>query len=165
MVWWKNLTSSTQSPSKQVLRFDSCNNKMLSWKILFYLPDEISTEEGINLYPYNVRVTQNTDTYFWNNYLPMLNILFNHRTSKSICTLFPSANVKITKGLTITFYNYIIFASQQFIKNPYTTGILLTFFFQIVRSNTAKTIIYNSQMTNMQTKIFATKQGKCQISL
>lgn len=48
-------------------------------------------------------------------------------------------------------------------------GILLFKFFfficQIVRSNRAKPIICNSQMTNMQTKIFAAGQRKCWISL
>jgi len=96
----------------------------------------------------------------------MLNMLSNHRTSKSIGTLFfPFANVKITKGLTITFYNYIILISEVR-KKPLTPQEFYFFFFfcQIVRSNTAKPIIYNSQMTNTQTEIFAAKQGKCQIS-
>lgn len=48
-------------------------------------------------------------------------------------------------GLTITFYNYV-------------TRVIYIYIFlaEIRRSNTAKPIIYNSQM--MKTKIFAAKQ-------
>lgn len=43
----------------------------------------------------------------------MLNRLPNHRAVKSICALVPFANVKITKGLTVTFYNNFCFSTAH----------------------------------------------------
>lgn len=53
-----------QSYRESFKGYDICNNKILIWKVLLYLLDEISTEEGVNIYPYNLCVTHDTDTYF-----------------------------------------------------------------------------------------------------
>lgn len=90
----------TASPSKQGFRLDS-------GKFLFGESYWIFQKKSVQKRELTSVHTTMCHTKHQHLFLKhAANKLPNRRTLKSICALVPFANVKITKGITVTFYNH-----------------------------------------------------------
>lgn len=118
----------TGSTAKQGFRLDSGNIKFLFGKS-YWIFQAKSVQKRELTSVHVIMCHTKHQQVFLKQLLPMLNMLPNHRTLKSIWALVPFANVEITKGLTVTFYNNFCFSAvHKEMLIPWEFNFLIFFY-------------------------------------